>query len=47
VWRDTNRNGVSDPGELQTLAQAGIAFLALTTTGAPLAFADGSARAEP
>jgi hypothetical protein len=29
------------------VAQAGIALLALTTTGAPLAFADGSACIEP
>jgi hypothetical protein len=43
VWRDTNRNGVSESGELQTLTQLGIAFLALTTSGSRLAFADGSA----
>jgi hypothetical protein len=42
VWRDANRNGVSEAGELLTLAQLGIVFLSLTTSGAALAFADGS-----
>jgi hypothetical protein len=29
VWRDLNQNGVSDAGELQTLAQVGIASISL------------------
>lgn len=32
LWRDANGNGVSDPGETETLAQAGVAKLALTPT---------------
>lgn len=32
VWRDLNQNGVSDSGELQTLAEAGITSIALTRT---------------
>jgi hypothetical protein len=32
VWRDLNQNGVSDAGELQTLADAGITSIALTRT---------------
>lgn len=31
VWQDANGDGVSDAGELRTLAQAGIASLGLTT----------------
>lgn len=31
VWRDLNQNGVSDAGELQFLAQAGIASISLST----------------
>ncbi|MGL4494776.1 MAG: hypothetical protein ACRCUX_03115, partial [Beijerinckiaceae bacterium] len=30
VWRDLNQNGVADAGELQTLAEAGIASISLT-----------------
>ena len=32
VWRDANGNGLSDPGETETLAQAGVAKLSLTPT---------------
>src|ERR1041385_1524618 len=32
VWRDLNQNGVSDPGELMTLAQAGITSISLART---------------
>ena len=32
VWRDLNQNGVSDPGELQTLAEAGITSISLART---------------
>jgi len=31
VWRDLNQNGVSDPGELESLADAGIASISLRT----------------
>jgi hypothetical protein len=30
IWRDLNQNGVTDDGELQTLAQAGITSISLT-----------------
>jgi hypothetical protein len=30
LWRDLNQNGISEAGELQTLAQAGIAAIGLT-----------------
>jgi hypothetical protein len=32
VWRDLNSNGVADAGELQTLAEAGLASLNLSRT---------------
>ena len=32
VWRDANSDGVSEPGETETLTQAGVAKLALTPT---------------
>ncbi len=32
IWRDANQNGVSDPGETQTLAQAGITAISLKET---------------
>ncbi|MEZ0172021.1 calcium-binding protein [Microvirga sp. TS319] len=35
VWRDLNRNGALDEGELQTLAQAGIAAISLARTDLP------------
>ncbi|MCA1522853.1 hypothetical protein I6F14_33510, partial [Bradyrhizobium sp. IC3069] len=31
IWRDLNQNGVSDAGELQSLAQAGISSISLQT----------------
>jgi hypothetical protein len=33
VWQDLNSDGISDPGELMTLEQAGIADIALTGDG--------------
>lgn len=33
VWRDANGNGVTDAGELMTLAQAGISSLSLSAAG--------------
>jgi hypothetical protein len=32
IWQDANGNGVADPGELQTLAQAGITSISLNAT---------------
>lgn len=32
VWRDLNQNGVTDAGELQTLAEAGLASISLSRT---------------
>jgi hypothetical protein len=32
VWQDANQDGVSDPGELKSLAEAGVASIALTRT---------------
>jgi len=39
LWRDLNQNGVSDAGELQTLAAAGIVSLGLASTATHLALA--------
>ena len=33
VWQDLDQNGESDPGELRTLAEAGIASISLTSDG--------------
>ena len=33
VWQDLDQDGVSDPGELQTLAEAGITSISLTSDG--------------
>ncbi len=33
VWRDLDQDGESDPGELQTLAEAGITSISLTSDG--------------
>ncbi|MGO4568692.1 adhesin [Rhizobium sp. 2YAF20] len=44
VWRDANQNGVSDPGELLTMTDAGIKLInLLPTTDGTQAFSDGSA----
>jgi hypothetical protein len=44
VWRDANQNGVSDPGELQTMSEAGIKLInLLPSTDGAQAFSDGSA----
>jgi hypothetical protein len=32
IWQDANGNGVVDPGELETLTQAGIASINIATT---------------
>jgi hypothetical protein len=42
IWQDVNGNGVSDPGEVKTLDQLGIASIDLNPTGPVLHFADGS-----
>ncbi len=44
VWQDSNQNGISDPGELKTMSEAGIKLINLmpTADGAKL-FSDGSA----
>ncbi|QRY70596.1 hypothetical protein JVX98_31665 (plasmid) [Ensifer sp. PDNC004] len=44
VWRDTNQNGVSEAGELRTLAEADISLIGLVPSAAGARdFADGSA----
>ena len=35
VWQDANEDGITDPGELMTLQEAGIASISLTTTTPP------------
>jgi VCBS repeat-containing protein len=41
VWRDSNGNGVTDPGELQSLTEAGIARIGLVSDGLSYTAADG------
>ncbi|CAN1497043.1 VCBS repeat [Burkholderiaceae bacterium] len=41
VWQDANQNGVSDVGEVHTLAEAGIASVHLTSDGVARNPADG------
>ena len=33
VWQDVNQNGVTDPGEFRTVAEMGVASIALTSDG--------------
>ncbi len=33
VWQDANQNGITDPGEFRTLADMGVASIALTSDG--------------
>lgn len=42
VWVDKNHNGVSDPGELLTLQQAGVVSISLTYSAAPWTDAYGN-----
>ncbi|MGA1802216.1 beta strand repeat-containing protein [Rhizobium sp. HT1-10] len=43
VWRDSNQNGVSDPGELLTMSDAGIKLInLLPSSDGAQAFSDGS-----
>lgn len=43
VWQDLNQNGVSDPGELKTMSEAGIKLINLLPDSAGArAFSDGS-----
>jgi VCBS repeat-containing protein len=41
VWRDANGNGVTDPGELQSLTEAGIASIGLVSDGRSYTAANG------
>lgn len=43
IWRDRNGNGRSDAGEVQSLAQAGVAKFDLTTSSSRSAFGSASA----
>ena len=42
VWQDLNQDGVSDPGELQTLDEAGIRSISLVSSGEPETRPDGT-----
>lgn len=42
IWRDADQDGVSDPGELMTMAQAGITSIDLSRTGTTGTMPDGS-----
>ncbi len=42
IWQDANQNGVSDDGELKTLAEAGIESLNLTSDGELVGYSDGT-----
>ncbi len=41
VWRDANSNGVTDPGELQSLTEAGIVSIGLVSDGHRYTAAEG------
>ena len=42
VWQDLDQDGVSDPGELRTLDEAGIRSISLVSSGEPETRADGT-----
>jgi hypothetical protein len=42
IWRDSNGNGVSDPGELSSLVEAGVKSIQLASDGARSTLPDGS-----
>ncbi|MGX1324652.1 hypothetical protein AB7M17_008105 [Bradyrhizobium sp. USDA 377] len=42
VWRDGNSNGVSDPGELNSLVEAGVSAISLASDGMQSHLPDGS-----
>lgn len=42
VWRDSNGNGVSDPGELSSLVEAGVSAISLASDGMQSRLPDGS-----
>lgn len=46
VWKDLNQNGVSDSGELLTLAEAGIASITLTHSDTEVTDANGNIQTE-
>lgn len=42
VWRDSNGNGASDPGELSSLVEAGVSAISLASDGVQSRLRDGS-----
>jgi hypothetical protein len=42
IWRDNNSNGVSDPGELSSLVEAGVKSISLASDGVRSNLPDGS-----
>jgi len=42
VWRDANGNGISDPGELSSLVEAGVNAISLASDGVQSRLPDGS-----
>lgn len=42
VWRDSNGNGASDPGELSSLVEAGVSAISLASDGVQSRLPDGS-----
>ena len=43
VWRDLNQDGISQAGELQTLAQTGVQSISLSSTASSTNYANGNA----